>query len=126
MSKLFITGVPGIGKTTICDNINTSITQAGNTVSGFTTKEIRENDKRVGFLLTCLSTNNTCILAHVDEERTKSRYSENREGQTSFKWGSVGKYSAFSNLCPPKPGIFRTFSEEFLPEEFGNFKNVIA
>ena len=62
--KLFLTGEPGIGKTTILQKI---ILEYGDDCAGFYAQEIHENDARVGFEMVTI---NLPIqggpLAHVD------------------------------------------------------------
>ena len=60
--KIFLTGNPGIGKTTIIVKSIDGIKSAG----GFYTREIRESGERVGFEIVTLITGKTGILAHRD------------------------------------------------------------
>jgi len=59
--KLFVTGLPGIGKTTLVRGVAARL--AGLEPVGFTTEEIRRQGRRVGFALTDLA-GRTGVLAH--------------------------------------------------------------
>ncbi len=61
--NILITGKPGVGKTTVIQKIIQNYQKA----SGFFTKEIRKNRKRVGFAIETLD-GNKGILAHVAVE----------------------------------------------------------
>jgi len=65
MIKIFITGPPGIGKTTCVSKIYETLSVYGYKVVGFISKEIREEGKRVGFEIISLSDGQREILAHV-------------------------------------------------------------
>jgi len=60
--NFFITGKPGIGKTTLVRNI---VAQTNLQWAGFYTQEIRENENRVGFEIIGLN-GETGILAHIN------------------------------------------------------------
>jgi len=62
---LLLTGVPGVGKSTVVRRVAGSV--RGLRVEGFITDEIRVNGRRVGFQLAPLR-GNTRVLAHVDIE----------------------------------------------------------
>ena len=72
--------MPGIGKTTICEKIYNLAVKRGKTVSGFLTKEKRENNKRVGFQLVCLNSGDSTLMAHIDKNKITGTI------------GNVGKY----------------------------------
>lgn len=47
--RVYITGKPGVGKTTLLLKVVNGLTKKGVSVSGFYCPEVREGDKRVGF-----------------------------------------------------------------------------
>ncbi|ADC69415.1 protein of unknown function DUF265 [Methanocaldococcus sp. FS406-22] len=69
--KIFITGMPGVGKTTLALKIAEKLKDFGYKVGGFITKEIRKNGKRVGFKIITLDTNEEAILAYVGDGNVK-------------------------------------------------------
>jgi nucleoside-triphosphatase len=87
--KLFITGRPGSGKTTIIKEILKHLRKF--TVCGFYTEEIREGGERKGFKIRTLITEKEALLAHVDFD----------------KKFSVGKYGVDID------GFEKVISEEF-------------
>ncbi len=60
--NIFITGRPGIGKTTA---IRRTLERLPATANGFTTSEIRHGSRRVGFLIESLD-GESAVMAHVD------------------------------------------------------------
>src|SRR5919108_2418388 len=56
---------PGAGKTTVARRLVKLLESRGISVSGFTTEEIREGRRRVGFLVESAS-GDRAVLAHVD------------------------------------------------------------
>ncbi|MGD2247682.1 MAG: NTPase [Candidatus Methanofastidiosia archaeon] len=82
--NILITGKPGIGKTTLIQNI----VQSCDNVAGFYTKEIRKNGQRVGFAIKTMD-GKTGVLAHIDIDSPVS----------------VSKYKvnipAIENICVP-------------------------
>jgi len=73
MKNIFITGKPGIGKTTLILKI---LKELNLKASGFYTKEIREGPTRVGFVITNLK-GETKTFAHV---KFKSNYRVSKYG----------------------------------------------
>ncbi len=61
--NIFITGVPGSGKTTFIVRLAEDLREYGPV--GFTTEEIRSHGVRTGFRITSLDHQRTGILAHV-------------------------------------------------------------
>ncbi len=61
--KLLLTGVPGVGKTTVMRRVAQAL--AGKRLSGFLTEEIREGGRRLGFRIAPFD-GPAQILAHVD------------------------------------------------------------
>ena len=69
---VILRGNPGVGKTTVCEKILTTLR-----ADGFLTKEVRKNGKRVGFDIHLISTG--CVLPLARKS----------------KKGMVGKYEVF-------------------------------
>ena len=67
MIKIFITGPPGVGKTTIINRLYETLKLYGYNPGGFITYEIREGGVRVGFTIKSLNTNKEGILAHIKQ-----------------------------------------------------------
>ncbi len=65
MIKIFLTGDPGVGKTTCVSRIYETLTAYGYKTCGFISKEIREGGVRKGFELISLPDGKREILAHV-------------------------------------------------------------
>lgn len=63
--KIFVTGMPGIGKTTLVLKITEELQNRGFKVGGMITQEVREQGRRVGFKIKALDTNEEGILAWV-------------------------------------------------------------
>lgn len=75
---LFLTGPPGVGKTTI---MREALAQAGAAAGGFYTEEMRSGGVRQGFRLTTLEGRST-VLAHVEVKgrHRVGKYGVNLEG----------------------------------------------
>ncbi len=83
MNNLLLTGVPGIGKTTIIKKVVGSLEMDK---GGFYTEEIRENNRRVGFkLISFLGEEG--ILAHIN---SKSKYRVGKYGVNVEVFERVG------------------------------------
>lgn len=63
--RVWITGPPGVGKTTLVERVVNAWRDAGWPVQGFFTREIREEGRRVGFELVLLPEGLRFLLAHV-------------------------------------------------------------
>lgn len=74
--KLFVTGNPRCGKTTLAKRI---AREFKGSLTGFITEEIRKNNERVGFKIIDLVTNQEGILASIDlkGEPKVSKYTVN-------------------------------------------------
>jgi len=64
---VFVTGAPGVGKTTLIQRIHTHYKNKGLRVSGMITREVREGDQRVGFKITDLASGAEGWLARVGD-----------------------------------------------------------
>ncbi|HUK29400.1 MAG TPA: NTPase [Candidatus Acidoferrales bacterium] len=65
--RVFITGEPGCGKTTVLKNVVEILRSRSINVGGIISGEIRENGVRVGFSLEDILTHTTGSLAHVHQ-----------------------------------------------------------
>ncbi len=64
---LFLTGLPGSGKTTLVSRICEHYKSKGLKIAGISTREVREGNERIGFKITDLSSNNEGWLARISE-----------------------------------------------------------
>lgn len=65
---LFITGSPGIGKTTVLLRTVEALRALGYSVGGMLSREAREGEVRVGFEISDLANNKSGWLAHVNQK----------------------------------------------------------
>jgi nucleoside-triphosphatase THEP1 len=65
MTILVLTGAPGIGKTTAVIRAARSLRDSGLKVGGIVSRELRINNKRIGFEFVDLITNQTNVLASI-------------------------------------------------------------
>jgi nucleoside-triphosphatase len=63
---IMITGIPGIGKTTLISNVIEIVKERGYIVGGMVTQEIRDKQKRLGFEILDIHTGKRGILAHTN------------------------------------------------------------
>jgi nucleoside-triphosphatase len=63
--KILLEGRPGVGKTTLAIAVVDALADRGLEVSGFTTEEIRERGRRVGFAIEAIGGERE-VMAHVD------------------------------------------------------------
>ncbi|MEM2104276.1 MAG: NTPase [Candidatus Bathyarchaeia archaeon] len=70
MSKhiLFLTGSPGVGKTTLLLKILDILRNRGYTIGGMVSREVRQNGTRIGFEILDLSADKHGWLAHVNQK----------------------------------------------------------
>ena len=67
MQGVFVTGPPGVGKTTLVVKVTSRLKEAGVRVVGFYTLEDREGGVRVGFRLVNVNNGEWRWLAHVNK-----------------------------------------------------------
>jgi nucleoside-triphosphatase len=65
MVKILLEGRPGVGKTTLAIAVVDALTDRGVEVGGFTTEEIRERGRRVGFAIEAIGGDRE-VMAHID------------------------------------------------------------
>ncbi|WP_456320941.1 NTPase [Palaeococcus sp. (in: euryarchaeotes)] len=63
MVRIFISGNPGVGKTTLVLKVVEALKERGISAGGFITQEVRERGRRVGFKIRALDTGEEGILA---------------------------------------------------------------
>ena len=63
--KILLEGRPGVGKTTVARRLAEHLCEAGTSLRGFTTEEMREGRRRVGFAVETFG-GERATLAHVD------------------------------------------------------------
>lgn len=81
MTIIVITGVPGIGKTTIVTRVAQELKERGVRVGGVISKEIRASNIMIGFEFVDLATNDRDILASVTASGPRiGKYSVNLSG----------------------------------------------
>ncbi|KAL2744659.1 nucleoside-triphosphatase THEP1, partial [Vespula maculifrons] len=90
ITRVLLTGPPGIGKTTVCMNIASILEKQNRTFNGFYTEEVRgENGSRIGFDI---------VLIKDKEKRIPlARTDRNRLSQQQFSKYRVGNYHVFVN-----------------------------
>lgn len=66
MKKAFITGRPGVGKSTVLKEVIVILKNNRWKIGGITCPEIRKNGKRIGFEVIDVASNSRGILASVD------------------------------------------------------------
>ena len=64
MPHFFLTGKPGIGKTSLSLNVAQSVKESGYKLGGMVSREVRENEVRIGFEIQDLKTGEKGWLAH--------------------------------------------------------------
>ncbi|WP_175059711.1 NTPase [Thermococcus sp. 2319x1] len=80
LMKIFITGLPGAGKTTLVLRVAEELKAYNLKIGGFITQEVRENGRRVGFKIKALDTGEEGILAWIGEGHPRvGKYTVNLE-----------------------------------------------
>ncbi len=64
---LFVTGRPGVGKTTVLLNAVEGLRAKGYSVGGMTSREVRKGGVRIGFQIADLKTGEGGWLAHINQ-----------------------------------------------------------
>lgn len=63
-----MTGLPGVGKTTVIQRVVEELNRRGFKVGGITTREVRRDKTRIGFEIEDLSTKRRGWLAHMNQQ----------------------------------------------------------
>jgi len=101
LSKIIITGRPGVGKTTIFMHVIDIVKRKGYSVGGIVCPEVREGGFRVGFLIIDLMTGRKDWLAHKRLFRSGpriGRYVVNVEGAGELGANAIGKAISEADL----------------------------
>jgi nucleoside-triphosphatase len=99
LHALLLTGVPGVGKTTVVRRAAEKLRERRRRVRGFTTEEIRRGRERVGFRIETFD-GESAVLAHVS---IRSEYRVSRYGVDVAALDRViGKALALS----PRPDVY--------------------
>jgi nucleoside-triphosphatase len=109
--NLFLTGLPGIGKTTV---IQKALEKLSIPVAGFYTREIRDGTARVGFAIVTLD-GKEGILAHVRAKGTfrLGRYTVNIEDIERLAVPAMTPASPDQLVVIDEVGKMECFSEAF-------------
>uniref|UniRef100_A0A671QB18 AAA+ ATPase domain-containing protein n=1 Tax=Sinocyclocheilus anshuiensis TaxID=1608454 RepID=A0A671QB18_9TELE len=115
MKHVFLTGVPGVGKTTLVKKVCDALVSAGVSVSGFYTEEVRERGRRVGFDVVTLT---------GDRGRLSRLSAQSAAGGRECRVGQyVVDLQSFESLALP---LFRDMREEskrlFVIDEIGKME----
>ncbi|KAM5163505.1 cancer-related nucleoside-triphosphatase isoform 1-T1 [Mantella aurantiaca] len=90
---VFLTGSPGIGKTTLIHKASEALKSSGTPIEGFYTEEVRQGGRRIGFDVITLS--GKCgVLARIGTSHS--------DGKREYRVGQyVVDISSFENLVLP-------------------------
>jgi len=130
--KIFITGRPGVGKSTLFKEIVEELKERGFKICGFITPEVRERGKRIGFKCIDLNSSKEIWLAKVGNFGNGIKFGRYTvfvkdfedfldfvfKNWKKYEWiaiDEIGKMEFFS-------GKFRNFVSEIMNSD----KNVIA
>lgn len=116
MIKIFLTGNPGVGKTTTVLRINNYLKFRGYKTGGFITIEEREGGRRVGFKIIDLLSLQEDWLAHVSFKSGPSigRYRVNLSAMKSIGVNAIKRaISEVDVILIDEVGPMEMFSEEF-------------
>ncbi|XP_078038594.1 cancer-related nucleoside-triphosphatase homolog isoform X2 [Augochlora pura] len=89
ISRVLLTGPPGIGKTTVCKKLTSLLTERAYKVDGFYTEEVRnQNSIRTGF---------DVVLVNNSQKRSTLAKAGDVTNQSEKTKHKVGKYYVFIN-----------------------------
>ncbi|MEM2850777.1 MAG: NTPase [Candidatus Bathyarchaeia archaeon] len=114
--NIFITGLPGIGKTTVILRAIQKLETMGFRVGGMISQEVREGGVRIGFELIDLTSNRRGWLAHVNQPigPKVSRYRVNLKDLTEIGVAAICKAVEISDFVViDEVGPMELYSDEF-------------
>jgi len=114
--NIFITGIPGIGKTTIILRVIQELETLGFKVGGMVSQEAREGGVRVGFELIDLTSKRKGWLAHVNQPigPKVSRYRVNLKDLAEIGAAAICKAVEISDFVViDEVGPMELYSNEF-------------
>jgi len=113
---LFLTGSPGIGKTTVLLRVVDALKARGNSVGGMISREVRSCGARVGFEILDLTTNRRGWLAHVNQKSGPQigKYRVNIEDLDNLGIASIAVAAEnFDIVAIDEIGPMELYSEKF-------------
>jgi nucleoside-triphosphatase len=115
--KIFLTGKPGVGKTTVMLYLIEELKKAGFNVGGFISSEVRVKDVRVGFKIKDLTSKKEGWLAHVNQADGPKlgKYKVNLKDLIEIGVSSI-------NEAENNPNIDLIAIDELGPMEFFSFE----
>jgi nucleoside-triphosphatase len=114
--KIFITGTPGIGKTTVILQVIKELETKGFKVGGMISREVREGEVRVGFELMDLTSGRKGWLAHINQPTGPqvSRYRVNLTDLSEIGAAAICKAVEVSDFVViDEVGPMELYSNEF-------------
>lgn len=126
--KIFITGEPGVGKTTLLKNISLFLKEKEIPFSGFITEEIRREGKRIGFKIVDLETHKEEIFADISK-KTPIKFGKYFLDIKNFESIALKVFSQRNIILIDEIGKMEFFSKNFRELLFKNIEeniNLIA
>lgn len=115
VKKVFLTGTPGIGKTTAIKKVVLALKERGLIVGGMITSEVREKGKRIGFEVTDLLTGKKSFLATLHGSGPKlGKYVVNLKGLVEVGVNAIKEALEKADvIVVDEVGPMELFSREF-------------
>ncbi|RLF20971.1 MAG: hypothetical protein DRN15_06640 [Thermoprotei archaeon] len=114
---IFLTGRPGVGKTTVLMKIVEELKKRGFKVGGMISREVREGGRRVGFEIVDIYNGTRGVLAHV-EQKTGPRVGRYRVNLKDLNEVGVRAIERAINECDviviDEVGKMELFSSRFV------------
>ncbi|MEM5826287.1 MAG: NTPase [Candidatus Aenigmatarchaeota archaeon] len=125
---IFITGLPGCGKSTLIQKIAERLNSEGIKVSGFVTPELRKDNKRVGFRIINLATNEEGVFASIKEMKESKKFGKYFVNIKEFEEIGLKGIENGEVIIIDEIGKMELLSEKFraILENLKNKKNLIA
>lgn len=128
VSRVLLTGPPGIGKTTICEKLVSMIKQQNYKSDGFYTKEVRgPNGNRIGFDVVLVKNDKKSTLARVKKVINQSQHSKYKVGNYhvflhDFEAAALPVFDSNTDiLIIDEIGKMELFSQKFRNEVIKSF-----